>query len=1203
MNYLCVSQGSLMHSSQSVWKTVVFTILAMICGLGLVRGARAQAGRGAISGLITDSSGAAVPGVQVRLLDPATGLARATVTTRAGLYSFVSLAPGTYQLTASHGGFRTLLQKNVTVTVDETTAVNLTLQPGTISQTVTVTGAPALAATSNSTIGQLISKEMIHRVPLVTRDVYQLVQLSAGITPVNGTVNNVDFNARPGAEVSGYTINGALQGSLYYMLDGSPISIGENNLGAVIPALRPPLDAVEEYRVETNNVPASYQSAGAGVISLVTKSGSNRFHGDGFYYDRPNALAANDSFAKAAQLSAGKPNKPLDYHRYQWGGSIGGPILHNKMFFFADYEGLQQSTLQTGSMTVPTPAERLGNFSADPFTIYNPLAPDVAPPGATYTCPNTAPTEPCQRQPFAGNIIPQQDLNPVALAYTKYFPQQNQRGTGPYHTNNYFATGLQPDDAQKFDIRIDDNFSDKQHIFGRFSFGRLKFGNANLYGASNIFDPNVYQNITNDRNFMLADDYTLTPATILELRYSFVRHYENQTGDPRQIGFNMTSLGFPSALQSQSVYSDIPMIWFNGPTTNLGSEPWTTFHFASMDHDFIAALDTIHGRHNLKFGFEFEKQLMNDGQPIAPSGWYMFDNTATSSSTWAGDGSDMASFLLGMGSGPGNEWQNGFTKDIFGAEASPYYATYVQDDFHAGRKLTINLGLRWDVFGGRTERYNRLEWFDPTLHYTVNGVPLVGGEQFVHNGQSPFTTNLNDFGPRVGFAYQPFSRAVVRGGFGIFYGPSTHMVSNPSLNSDSFFSSTYWNATSLNADGNTVPLSTLSNPFPNGIVQPTNGALGPATNLGSVLTTELRSQPEPTTYDFNFGVQYEFPHQTIFSAAWVGSRGLHLPVGGEDYNILPLQTIEQYQSALNNQVPNKYESAITDPTSPLYGAATISQSEALTLYPQFTNGSIGGAGVSISGAPVGDSIYHSLQIKVQKRLTSHFTTLGAFTWGKLLTDDYTSPLSFIGTNGGFHQDWKNLNLDRGLSTQDVARWFSWQTSYDLPIGRGRAINVNGWANEAVGGWTLNTILSLSTGVPIAAPSGTGDTYFNQRPNMSCNPGQNAPRNVNAWFNWDCFSQPSSPYFPGTAPATLPIRTDGTSNLDVSIFKSFPLGEGKNLQFQLAAFNVTNSVQLGYPSVFWNQNAGYTPGVMSGFGQITSAANSPRQLQFGFKFTY
>jgi hypothetical protein len=356
----------------------------------------AQGGLGAVSGLVTDTSGAPVPAASVTLTNPATGQVLHSQTSSAGLYAFQALNPGTYVVRVAHKGFTTVQQAAVTVAVDHSTAVNLTLHPGAVHQVVEVNAAPGLAATANTTVGQLIGAAILNRVPLVSRDVYQLAQLTPGITPVNGVSNNTDFNARPGAEVSGYTINGALQGSLYYSLDGSPIGIGENNLGALIPAFQPPLDAIQEYRVETNNVSATQQASGAGLISLVTKSGTNRFHGDLFVYGRPNALAANDAFAKAAQIEAGQPNKPLNYHRYQEGGSIGGPILHNKLFFFADYEATQQDTLQTGTYTVPTLAERAGNFSADPFTIYNPLVPDLA---------NG------NRQPFAGNIIPQKDIN------------------------------------------------------------------------------------------------------------------------------------------------------------------------------------------------------------------------------------------------------------------------------------------------------------------------------------------------------------------------------------------------------------------------------------------------------------------------------------------------------------------------------------------------------------------------------------------------------------------------------------------------------------------------------------------------------------------------------------------------------------------------------------------------------------------------
>lgn len=558
-----------------------------------------------------------------------------------------------------------------------------------------------------------------------------------------------------------------------------------------------------------------------------------------------------------------------------------------------------------------------------------------------------------------------------------------------------------------------------------------------------------------------------------------------------------------------------------------------------------------------------------------------------------------------MGSGPGNEWQNGFTKDVFAAEANPYYGAYIQDNYHVAPNFTLDLGLRWDIFGGRTERYNRLEWFDPNVQYNVNGVAMTGGEEFVHHNNSPFTTNMLDLAPRIGFSWQAMHNLVWHGGFGIFYGPSTHMVSNPALNSDGFYPTTFWNATTLNGDGNTVMLNSLSNPFPNGINPGSGSSLGPATNVGTTLATAYASQPEPTTYDFNLGFQYELPRGAVFSAAWVGSRGLHLPFGGADINQLSLQTIAKYKSALGNQVPNPYLNAVTDPTSPIYGAATITQAEALQLYPQFTNGSVGGGGVSISGAPLGDSIYHSLQVKLQKRLTAHFTTLFGYTWGKLLTNDFTSPLSFIGTNLGAHQDIKNLGLDRSLSTQDVSNWLSWQSSYDLPIGAGRFINLSpGWANTLAGGWTLNTVLSLSTGIPVASPGGTGDPYFGQRPNLACDPASGAPQTAAMWFNWTCFRQPTSQFVPGTAPSVLPhVRTDGTSNLDASLLKNFPLGEGYNLQFQLAAYNVTNSVQLGYPNVFWNQSAATTPSVMAGFGQITSAANTPRQLQFGLRLTF
>jgi Carboxypeptidase regulatory-like domain len=1152
-----------------------------------------QAGRGGISGLVSDTTGAIVPRAAVVAQNTATGVKSTTKTTAAGLYNFVSMTPGKYSVTVTQKGFETLVQNNVAVSVDEVATVNVSLKVGEVSEVVTVNAASSLIENTSSTVGQLIQAETIDRVPLVSRDVYELVQLSAGVLPTNGTPNAADtpgiFNQRSLADVSAYTVNGSLQGSVYYMLDGSPIGIAENNTAEIIPAFQIPEDGVEEFRVETQNTPATYASGGGGVISLVSKSGGNKFHGDAFTYIRPNAMAANDYFYKQNNPGLGTP----DFHRYQEGGAISGPIIKDKLFFFGDYEATQQQSLETGTYTVPTAAERTGDFSADAFTIYNPLVPD-----------NSDGT----RQPFAGNKILAGNLDPVAQVFAAKFPLPNSAGEGPYHVNNYFASGLDPQNAQKFDVRIDYNISDKQKLFGRFSYDRLTFGNANLY--NNEYDPLYYVNVTNGRNVLLGDDYTINPTTILQLRYSFTRHFEDQTGDPRQNNFDITSVGFPQSLADQVEFKQIPSMSFGNGTAPIGGTAnYDTFIYASENSDASVTLSKTLGKHELNTGFEYQEKFMNVGQPPAPAGAYSFDNTATSSTTYAGDGSDFASFMLGMGSAPGNEGGN-FTKDVFAAGANPYYATFIQDNYHVSHNFTLNLGLRWEIFGGRTERFNREEFFDPTVASSVAGIPLIGGEQFVNShNRSPFHTNLADFGPRVSFTWQTRPNFVFRGGAGIYYGPSTQMVANPAFNSDGFGSSTNWNATAYNDDGNSVLLNPLSNPFPNGVVQPTGNTLGAATNIGAGLSTVLHQQRTPTTYNFNFGFEYQFAPDTVFSAAYVGSRGLFVPFGSVDLNTLSLQKIRSYGPSLcitqdpSCLVPNTY-SPIWPSTNAWYGSDTIPFWLTVEPYPQFNGGGFG-SGVGVNGYPAGDSEYSSLQTKVEKRLTHHLSTIATFTWGKLMTDDGAPPLGFVGYHGvGAPQDWRNLNLEHAVSAQDVKLQFNWQLSYDLPFGKGRLVNLNGSADRILGGWTVNSIVYLSDGVPVNAPTGTGDYYFNQRVDQTCDPAAHAQRNAAQWFNYTCFSQPADPLQAGTAPAFLSsVRTNGAHDLDVSVYKAVSLGGERNVRFEVSSYNVTNSEQFGYPNIFWNQNEATDPSVMAGFGQITGSANVPRQFQFGAKFTF
>jgi Carboxypeptidase regulatory-like domain/TonB dependent receptor len=1198
--------------------------------------ALAQAGRGSISGLVSDPTGAIVNGAQVTALNHATGVALHTVTSAAGLYSFVSLTPGVYVVTASQKGFENVAQDNVLVTVDQATTVNIALHVGSVTETVTVTETSALVDTTNSTVGQLIESANIERFPTLTRNIFDLIQLSAGVTPANGAPSSGDSQAiqnissgRPGVDVSSYTINGAIVGSVYYMLDGSPLGIAENNVAAIIPAMQIPEDGIEEFRVETQNTPVSYQSGGAGVISLVSKSGGDQFHGDAFVYLRPDVLAANEYFNKQGQLLAGASNQAPGFHRYQEGGAIGGPIVHKKLFFFADYEATQQKLFDGSNIfTVPTTAERGGDFSNDSYTIYNPLLPDVS----------------GNRQAFVGNILTNSTngvpaLNPIAVTFLSMFPKCNypdpvtcQADTGN-HLGNFRAPGLDPLTAHRFDVRMDYYKSEKQRLFARFSFDRMFFAGVNAF--NNAWDEDYAQNVTNGRNFLIGDDYTINPTTVLQLRYSFTRHHEVQGGDPRQNGTNLTTLGFDPSLAAAEAYKILPNVFFNDLVANNltsglgGTANYNTFLYASMNHDLSATLTKVVGKHEFSMGAEYMKRFLNVGQPPSPSGSYEFDISATSQTTAnAVGGSDFASFLLGMGNtGIESNFQPSFTQDLFIAEANPYYAAFVQDTYHATPKLTITAGLRWDIFGGKTERHNRLEYFDPTAvgTYPGGGGTFTGGEVFASSGnRSPFTTNLKNFGPRLGFSWQAVKNLVVRGGAGFYFGPSAQQVSSATLNSDGYTTSNNWIATCSNLDNNTVfngsnqcganvafsgnPITapySLTNPFPPqlgaGLLPPSQlQPSGLTTGLGGALNTMLHSQRTQETYNFNIGLEYEFPHQIVVSAGYVGSRGLFLPIFQLDLNQLSLSQISQIANSSNGYNPAGFYAA--EP------------------FPQFTNGNIN-TGVIVHGYPAGDSEYSSLQTKVQKRMTNHFTTLASFTWAKLMTDDGNPPLGFVGSHAGNIQDWKDMRYEHSVSPQDVKYQLTWQASYDLPVGKDRAVNLNGLSNAILGNWTVNGIFYLSSGIPIASPYvGTspnpnvpgGISYLpNQRADMICDPSKGAPRTSAIWFNASCFAVPgteatgnpanANPFIPGNAPAYLDhLRTMGANNLDLTFSKSYKLGETRDLHFDISCYNIANRAQLGMPSVP-SYSSGW--GTDNGFGQITATINTPRQFQFAARFTF
>jgi len=1181
----------------------------------------AQGGQGKVSGLVTDPTGAIVVGAQVVLHNNATGLTQHTVTSAAGLYTFPSVNPGEYDVTASQEGFTSIVHEHVTVNVDQTTELNIPMQVGKATETVTVSATSNLIDSGNSTVGTLITAPTIDRVPLLYRNIYDLVQLSAGVTPPNASPNSSDStqsiqsisNGNPGIDISAATINGAILESVFYMLDGSPLGVADNSPAAILPAMNIPEDSVEEVRVETQNTPASYQAGAAGVISMVSKSGTNRFHGDAFAVFRPDALSANEYFNKQTQLATGVPNTPPSFHRYQEGGAIGGPIKKDKLFFFGDYEDTQQALFEgVDYFTVPTAAERKGDFSAMSFNIYNPTLPD-----------NSDGT----RQPFAGNIIP--NPNPIGLLFLSKLPACNLPNPSTCNSattdvvNNYGLPGLSPFRAHRFDVRVDWAAAEKQRIFTRFSFANTFNASANVFPSG--WDINYAQNNTHGRNVVVGDDLTLNSATVLSLRYSYTRNYRVQGGPSSYSSIDITSLGFPASLANQVGYKQLPVMTFGDVGGGVGGTGnFNTLTYASQNSDTSGTITRTLGKHEISVGFEWMKRFENGGQPPFPAGAYEFDTSATDQAVATGvGGSDFASALVGMAANPSgpNPNSNNFTKSIFTAESGNYYATFIEDRYHPLATLTITAGLRWEIFGGPSERYNRLEYFDPTATNTVGSVSYTGAEVYVNgNHRSPVTTNMHDFGPRLAVAWQAMPRLVVRGGGGIYYGPSTHQVSGANINTDGFSSSTTWDGTCFNSDGNTVfngtscgtnaggPVNifngpySLSNPFPNGVVPIfTTAPSGLGNNLGITLHTVLDSQRDPTIYNYNFALEYELPHQVVVTAGYVGSRGLFLPFSSVDLNQLSLGQIAKYKSALTNTtVPNQWES-ILPATNANYQSPTVPLFVAVEPYPQFGNGHYGN-GIRVGGYPAGDSEYSSLQAKVQKRLINHFTLLSTFTWGKIITDDPNPPLKFVASHNGGVQDWRNLSYEHSISPQDVKYQFTGQASYDLPWGAHL-----GWMSQVVGGWTVNGIVYLSTGVPIHAPSsGTSPSFFNQRSDMICNPAKGAPHTAAAWFNDSCFIQPGgaanpNPFIPGDAPTYLDnVRTKGARNLDLSLYKTFKIRESTALRIDISSYNVTNTPQLGYP---------FVPSVLATarqglpFGQISSTVNTPRQFQAGARLTF
>jgi Carboxypeptidase regulatory-like domain/TonB dependent receptor len=1132
----------------------------------------AQVASASLEGVVQDATGASVPAAKVQILNVSTGVKTNATTASDGRFVTPSLQPGgPYTVTVEASGFKTEERAGITLEVNQSARLTITLQVGSSSEVVKITAdAPQLEA-STAEMGTVINNKSIVDLPLNQRNPYSLVFLAPG---VNGTVTQ-QYNSE------NISVNGGRPGSSDILVDGIPSSpplVNPIQGFAVFPSV----DAVQEFKVQTNSYSAEFGRTGSGIINLIYKSGTNQYHGSAFEFIRNSDLDSNPFFSNLHGTPIG------NFKRSQFGGSLGGPIDipklyhgHDRTFFFFAYEGLRQGTGTSVTATVPTALQRAGNFSQTltaagaPVSIYDP--------STTVTTGAAS-----SRQPFPGNIIPSSRINSVA-AVLNYYPLPNQTGNTAGQ-NNYFAAGSSILNSDQIDAKVDENINDKNRFFVRYSRRNLAQPFAALFPAADVVAEggDSQPQISNS----VAVDYTWTqsPTFLLEIRGGVSRTLINFT--PVSNGFNPTTLGFPSYIAAGADHLLFPGFAPQNYYT-LGDAAQGDYRHGGFQSEFLGATATkVLLSHVIKFGAEGRQLRANDQESGNSTGNFSFTNALTQGPNpnvaAANSGNAIATMLLGVGSG---------TMTIASKNAateSEYYGFFAQDDWKFSKKLTFNIGLRYGFDMPRTERYNRMETFNPNVASPLAaqiGIPnLVGGLEYVGvggNSRRQYSPQLNNFDPRFGFSYQFDDNTVLRGGYGIFHGPS-YRAAGATIGNYGFSATT----TYTGSPNGLTPVLTISNPFPNGLNQPLGSSQGLLTGYGTSFESPLTGDNRvPYTENWDVDVQRQLPRSLLIDVAYVGSHGVHLNGAGEnDFNIdqLTPQALS-LGTALQQSVPNPFYGFIT--TGP-YAAATVPRSFLVAPFPQY-------AAVDASFPAGGYTIYHSVQVKVEKRFSQGLNVLLAFT-GQKLIDDY-SILSNVGNNAGGIQNIYNPAGEKSLSSNDISKRLVISGNYSLPFGRGQMFgkNWNRFTDTVLGGWQVNGIATAQTGFPLAVTtqntSNSGSNVL--RPN---NNGASAAftgpvsLRLNNYLNAAVFSQPA-PFTFGNTGRTLPdVRAPGLENIDFSLFKNFQIKERLSAQLRAEAFNLLNQVVFGSPNTVLSSGQ---------FGVISSQSNSPRTIQFGLKLLF
>jgi hypothetical protein len=1153
-----------MDRKSNAWLCIPILLASIL----VANGAVAQTPTGTVEGTVMDSNGAVVLGGEVTVRDLHTNSLRTASTQGNGHFEVPLLPSGSYELTVAKEGFRSYVVSPLNLDVDQTLNFPITLSVGAVAEAVIVSAETPLLETETSSLGQVLDNQKIVDLPLQNRNILELDLLVPGVHDYGATAAPATSG---GVAFGQFNANGAPTNSNEFMLDGGTAVVANLNSASVIPTI----DALQQSKILTSNIPAEFGRTGSIVFNAIYKTGTNRLHGTVYEFLRNKFLNANLWVNDANHVK--KPFSNIN----TFGFSLGGPVWiphvidgRNRLFFFANYEGYRDVTPVSQLLTVPTVAEKGGDFTnlrdanGNLITIYDPLTVQSNGGRTQFSYNRVA------------NVIPPSRFNATGVKLISYYPDPNTTPTNlNSNSSNYLTNASAYNTQNEWSIKLDYSPNEKNKFFARYTQSLQGGGNANLFGSTPSCDScAIHSNPAGSysprgggsalfvipKNIVVGYTRVISPSTLLDVRAVFNRQLITRI--PQTAGFDLTALGMPASLASAVYYKQFPGITvtnFQGLGTGSAGGDLLVRGDNTIATD--ASLTLLRGSHTMKLGGDFRMFRYNESGGVAnvtpgftfAQNWTQQNANITNSL----QGSGLASLLLGIPSSGSYNIPAAVALQWF------YGAVYMQDDWKVNPRLTLNLGIRYDLETPYTDRFNRATYFDPTATNAATAVDpaAIGGLRFVGKdivSRRRNTGDYNNVGPRVGMAYKLTDNIVFRAAYGILYQP----IFTYGFGSSVFGTQGYSQTTSMVvADGLGVA-NYIDNPFPGGLTQPTGNTLGTSTFLGQSVSTVLRYGTQtPYNQQFSAGFEQQLG-STLIGLGYVGTHAVHQFTNVSLNQLTPANF--GLGSALAALVPNPFYGVIT---SGSLSSKTVSRGQLLRPFPEFTD-------VIDNNVSAGGITYSSLQAKVEHRYSKGLSVLVAYTWGKNMGN--------VGNRypGGIaYQNAYNLAAEQSYSPLDIAHTVAASFSYMLPVGRGQSLggDMPTWANYLAGGWQVNGLVYVSGGQPLlitATPNQLG--YGNQaaRPNRNYAVSLKLPnRTPGKFFNTAAYSAAPQYTFGNSKPYDGQLRGPGTDKVSLSVFKDIPVADLLKLQFRAEFFNAFNHPLWAAPgTTFGAPTFGVTP---------------------------